>query len=67
MVESLSYMGDKFKTDELVPTWMNTEVGIYESYVMTDRKLLDKTAVTALEMLIKQMRAGTPLPLSDAA
>ena len=67
MVESLAYMGDKFKTDDLIPTWMNTEVDIYESYVMTDRKLLDKTAVTALEMLIKQMRAGIPLPLSDAA
>ena len=66
-VESLAYMGDKFKTDELIPTWMNAEIGIYESYVMTDRKLLDKTVVAALEKLIKQMRAGTLPPLSDAA
>lgn len=64
--ESLAYMGEKFKTDDLIPTWMQTEMGIYEAYVMTDRKLLDQTVVTALETLVKQMRAGTSPPLSDA-
>jgi hypothetical protein len=65
--ESLAYMGEKFKTDELIPTWMQTEIGIYEAYVMTDRKLLDQTVVNALETLIKQLRAGTSSPLSDSA
>ena len=62
---SLAYMGEKYKTDELIPIFMQTETGIYETFVMTDRKLLDQTVVTALEMLVKQMRAGTLPPLSD--
>ena len=61
---SLAYMGEKYKTDELIPIWMQTETGIYETFVMTDRKLLDQTVVTALEKLVKQMRAGTLPPLS---
>ena len=64
---SLAYMGEKFKTDELIPTWMNAEIGIYESYVMTGRKLLDHTVVAALEKLIRQMRVGTLPPMSDGA
>ena len=62
---SLAYMGAKFKIDELIPTWMNAEIGIYESYVMTDRNLLDHTVVAALEKLIRQMRAAALPPLSD--
>ncbi len=62
---SLAYMGRKFQTDELVPTFMYTEIGIYETYVITDRKLLDSTVVAALEKLIRQMRAGTLPPLTD--
>ena len=64
---SLAYKGSKYKTDELMQTWMNAEIGIYESYVMTDRKLLDQTVRHALEALIKKMQAGTLLPLSDTA
>lgn len=64
---SLAYMGSKYKTDELMQTWMNAEIGIYESYVMTDRKLLDQTVRNSLETLIKKMRAGTLPPLSDTA
>ena len=63
--ESLAYMGEKYKADELVPTWMHTEIGIYETFVMTDRQLLDQTVVTALESLIRQIRAGTLPPLED--
>ncbi len=64
---SLAYMGDKYKTQKLMHTLMNTEIGIYESYVMTDRKLLDQTVRAALEALIKKMQAGTLPPLSDIA
>jgi len=46
--ESLAYMGSKYQTEELMPTWVHTEVGIYETYVMTDRKLLDKTVFSAI-------------------
>ena len=65
--ESLAYLGERYKTKELVQTWMHTEVGIYETYVMTDRKLLDQTVVNSIERLIKQLRAGTlpPFTASD--
>mgnify|MGYP007026205134 FL=1 len=53
---SLAYTGEKFKKDELVPTWMHAEIGIYETYVMTDRQLVDQTVVAALENLIRQDR-----------
>jgi len=59
--QSSAYMGEKYKTDELIPTWMHTEIGIYQTYVMTDRKLLDQTVVDALEELIGMLRLG-PLP-----
>lgn len=66
--ESLAYLGAKYQTEELTPTWMQTEIGIYETYVMTDRKLRDRTVREALENLIRQMRAGAlpPLPETDA-
>lgn len=63
--ESLACTGNKFKTDELVPLWMETEIAIYEAYVMTDRNLLDRTVFAALETMIKQMRAGTLPPLDN--
>jgi hypothetical protein len=62
---SLAYLGEKYKTDELVPTWLATETAIYEAYVMLDRKLLDQTVVAAVEALIKPLRAGTLPPLED--
>lgn len=65
--ESLAYMGEKYKSDELIPTWMHTEIGIYEAYVFTDRQLLDPTVVSALESLIRQLRSGTLPPLEDAS
>lgn len=64
---SLAYMGEKYKTTELMPVWMQTEVGIYEAFVMTDHKLLDQTVASALEKLILQLRAGTLPPLTDDA
>ena len=64
---SLAYMGEKYKTDELIPIWMQTETGIYETFVMTDRKLLDETVVASLEKLIMRLRAGTLPPLTDDA
>ncbi len=63
--ESLAYMGEKYKTKELVHTLMHAEIGIYETYVMTDRQLLDQTVVAALESLIRQIRAGTLPPRED--
>ena len=62
---SLAYMGNKYKSDELIPTHMHTEIGIYETYVMTDRKLLDQTVASGIEALISKMRTGSLPPLSE--
>jgi len=58
---SLAYTGNKYRTEALVRVHFLTEVGIYESFVMTDRKLTDYTVGSALEQLIRRMRSG-PLP-----
>jgi hypothetical protein len=65
--QSLAYMGQKFKKDKFIPTWMHTEIGIYQTYVITDRKLFDQTVVSSLESLIRQMRAGPLPPLPETA
>jgi hypothetical protein len=59
--ESLAYSGKKYKTDEFVPIFYRTERGIYESYVMCDRELIDDEVEAAIERLVIQMREG-PLP-----
>src|SRR3954466_7657557 len=64
-VVSLAYSGNKFKTDELVPVFFNTETGIYEAFVATDRKLTNADVQAALQELILQLRQG-PLPALEA-
>jgi hypothetical protein len=61
----LAYEGNKYKTDELVPVFFHTEMGIYESYVQSDRQLTDRDVEAALEKLIVSMRQGTLPPLSE--
>lgn len=63
--ESLAYMGEKYKKEKLIPTWMHTEIGIYQTYVMTDRRIFDQNVVASLERLIRQMRAGALPPLPE--
>ena len=62
---TLAYTGIKYKTKELIHTLMHTEIGIYETYVMTDHKLVDQTVASALETLIKKMRTGSLPPLTE--
>ncbi|MFH1267676.1 MAG: hypothetical protein ABIK89_18325 [Planctomycetota bacterium] len=58
---SLAYHGNKYRTEKLVKVHFRAEAGIYESFVMTDRTLTDRTTTSALEQLIGQMQRG-PLP-----
>lgn len=66
-VKSLAYLGEKYKKDRLIPTWMHTEIGIYQAYVMTDRKIFDQTVMSAIDRLIREMRRGTLPPLPETA
>lgn len=63
---SLAYTGNKYKTDELTPVYMSTETGIYETFVMTDRKLTDRTVSAALTKLLGQMQRGPLPPLNQS-
>jgi hypothetical protein len=61
--EPLAYRGNKYKTDALVPIVFQTEAGIYESFVMSDRQMTDHDVRAALESLIRGIRGGrVPLP-----
>src|SRR5438270_169153 len=53
---SLAITGNRYKTEELLPVVMRTEVGIYEAYVMTGRTLTDHQVASALTKLVLQMR-----------
>jgi hypothetical protein len=64
--EPLAYEGRKYKTDELIPVFYRTELGIYEAYVQSDQAITDRTVEAALGKLIQQMRDGTLPPLEEA-
>ena len=56
--QDLAYSGSKYKTDAFAPIFYRTEVGIYESYVMSERELTDDDIRSAIEQLVIQMRRG---------
>jgi hypothetical protein len=60
----LAYEGKKYKTDALVPVFLATETGVYESFIVTDRNLTDRMVRGAFEKLVLQLRQG-PLPPPD--
>ncbi len=57
--EPLAYRGNKYKSDKLVPVVYHTELGIYESFVMSEREMTDHDVRAALEWLIRGIRGRT--------
>ncbi len=57
--EPLAYRGNKYKSDKLVPVLFQTEAGIYESFVMSERQITDHDVRAELESLIRGIRNGT--------
>ncbi len=57
--ESMAYFGQKYKGPEYVSTIHRTEVGIYESYVISGRSMTDADVEDEIEQLIERLRAGT--------
>jgi len=53
-----AYHGTKYRTDELIPVYLQTETAIYECFVMTERTLTDREVRTTLVGLISQIRRG---------
>lgn len=62
---SLAYTGTKYKRDELVRVFYRTEVGIYESFVVTQRTLTDRMVAGAATKLVLQLRQGPLSPLDN--
>jgi hypothetical protein len=56
--ESLAYHGKKYQAVEYVPIVHQTEIGIYESYVVSGRTLTDDGVEASLEELIGELREG---------
>jgi hypothetical protein len=65
--ESFAYTGNKYKKDELVPTIMHAEIGIYRAFLLSGQKLFDQHVTLALDRLIRQLRANALPPRPEAA
>jgi len=61
----LAYQGSRYKRQDLVPIFFQTELGIYQAHVMSGRTLIDRTVATALARLVQQMQHGALPPLAD--
>jgi hypothetical protein len=57
-----AYTGSKYKSEKYVEALMKAEVGIYESYVITERQLTDWDVKKSLEYLIRELRGEKPKP-----
>jgi hypothetical protein len=63
--KSLAYRGSKYKNEELLPTFVDTEIAIYEAFVMADRRLTDQEVAEQLETMIHEMREEAPRATSE--
>lgn len=63
--EALVYKGDLYKKARFTPTWLQTEIAIYEAYVLSQHQISDNTVAAALENLIVQLRGGDLPPLPE--
>src|SRR5262249_4251467 len=52
------YEGNKYRSDRWVPVILETEIGILESYKLTNEALTDWQVNAALEYLVRQLRGG---------
>lgn len=55
---SQAYQGNKYRNEDTVPLLFQTEIGIYESFVISDRRITDHDVRRALERLIREVRGG---------
>lgn len=60
--QPMAYYGDKYRSKKYVMALMRAEVGIYETYVMTERELTDRQVKSALRSLIQELRSGPYQP-----
>lgn len=56
------YRGGKYRSKEYIMALMRAEVGIYETYVMTERQLTDRQVEAGLKNLIRELQSGSVQP-----
>lgn len=56
------YRGGKYRSEKYIMALMRAEVGIYETYVMTERELSDRQVEAGLKSLIQELRSGSVQP-----
>jgi hypothetical protein len=56
------YRGGKYRSKKYVMALMRAEVGIYETYLMTERQLTDRQVEAGLKNLIQELRSGPIQP-----
>lgn len=61
----LAYRGNRYKREDLLPIFFQTELGIYQAHVMSGSTLIDRTVAAALTQLVQQMQHGDLPPLAD--
>ena len=59
------YTGNKYKTERYVEALMQAEVGIYEAYVISDRRLTDRQVVEGCYVLNLPGLGGADLVAED--
>lgn len=62
---ALAYKGNMYKKARFTPAWFHAEIAIYDSYQLTQYKVSDETAASAIESLIMQLRGGELPALPD--
>ncbi|HLJ09541.1 MAG TPA: hypothetical protein VKU82_00055 [Planctomycetaceae bacterium] len=62
LVESQAYQGNRYRSEQFVKPLFETELGIYEGYLISERELTDDDVEDDLEALIDALRAS---PVSE--
>lgn len=63
--EVLPYEGRMYQSDEWVPHVYQTELAIYETILLSQRRLTNSQVKSALVQLVHHLRAGSPALLRD--
>jgi hypothetical protein len=61
----LAYRGNRYKREDLVPIFFQTEMGVYQAYMMSGKTFTDHTVTAALTRLVQQMQRGELPPLPE--
>jgi len=62
---SQAYSGSKYRSDDLVPAWMDIDIAIHSAYVVSRERLTDRDLYRAIDSLVTGLKLGNLPPLPD--